>query len=75
MSNDEHVGIELSRDSSRGKPTGGLNNYEAFEAFGLFSDYNYLERTFIDLKNDIKIQTAKSKKKVPTFRLEVGLVL
>ena len=31
---------------------------------------HYLDRTLIDLKNDIKRQTAKLKKKVPTFRLE-----
>ena len=68
MSDDEHVMIEPPRDSSRDKPPGELNNYEAFEAFGLFRDY--LDRTLTDLKIDIKIQTAKSQKKVPTFRLE-----
>ena len=56
MSDVEHVVIELLRDSSRGKLPGELNNYEAFEAFDLFRDY--LDRKLIDLKNDIKIQTA-----------------
>ena len=67
MSDDEHVVIEPPRDSSRGKPQGKSNNYEAFEDFGLFRDY--LDRTLIDLKNDIKVQTLKSQTKVPTFRL------
>ena len=48
-------------------PPGELNNYVAFEAFGLFRDY--LDRTLIDLKNDVKIQTVKSQKKVHIFRL------
>ena len=53
MSDDEHVVIEPPRASSRGKPPGELNNYDAFEAFGLFRDY--LDRTLIDQTNDIKI--------------------
>ena len=67
VSDDEHVVIEPPRERSRGKPPGELNNYVAFEAFGLFRDY--LDRTLIDLKDDVKIQTVKSQKKVPIFRL------
>ena len=68
MTDCEHIVIDPPRDSSRGKPPGKLNNYEVVETFGLFRDY--LDRKLVDLKNDIKIQTAKSKNKVPSFRLE-----